>query len=615
MKDERQVMIDRLEELNINELFEISEVDTRFKRLISKFVYFLRNEGFIISGDAVLKFFELYSEFDVFKIDDMKYSLKMLFCKNKEQYNIFDSCFEAYFYGVSSLRKDKILEDEVKKVGSERVENLKDIKRQKEIELTEYETKARSDIQKIITQVNTKNQKITSEKNKFIKESEENMTSIKGTRRRKEEGEDSLKEWFNENKAEVDSLVSNVDLKDIGVKKEDIMDIFTLSQETMLDVLVNRVDSKFNGVEIFSKALNDIMLENMLNENNSDINNLCIVALSILVKSKKLIDKRVKNREVFLEELNQQIHAENARIDSLNMEIKKKEKEMIKKIEECEREISNTSKDIEKEIISQHREFFLEGKNSVRLLNPQYELLDEKIQRLSNVQYKSLSEVIKANASKFKTKISRSMKKDKSKKFNYRKTLQNSMKTYGVPMELCYEKPKVKKTKIVCILDVSGSCSKAAKVLLRFIYELSTVFKGGVKSYAFVGDLADISYLFVDYDIDTASEMALRSVPRVYSNYYRALSIFDSEYLGEVDKNTIVIFLGDARNNKNKPGVEFLEKIQSKAKSVFWLNTEEKAKWDVKDSIIGLYSRYLNDVKEVLTTNDIIDFLESIKID
>ena len=69
MKDERQVMIDRLEELSINELFEISEVDTRFKRLISKFVYFLRNEGFIISVDAVLKFFELYSEFDVFKID------------------------------------------------------------------------------------------------------------------------------------------------------------------------------------------------------------------------------------------------------------------------------------------------------------------------------------------------------------------------------------------------------------------------------------------------------------------------------------------------------------------------------------------------------------------
>ncbi|MBQ3422085.1 MAG: VWA domain-containing protein, partial [Romboutsia sp.] len=277
-----------------------------------------------------------------------------------------------------------------------------------------------------------------------------------------------------------------------------------------------------------------------------------------------------------------------------------------------DRKIDNIAKDIEKEIATKHRPTFKEGFNNVKT---QLDLLNSDIEKLDKTQYETLTDIIKSNASKFRTKISRAMIKDKSKKFNYKKTMQNSLKTSGLPIELFYEKPKIKKTKIVCILDVSGSCAKSSKLLLRFIYELSNVFKGGVKSYAFIRELSDISDFFINYHINDAIEESLKSVTRTYSDYYTALKMFNDSYLGEIDKSTVVIFLGDARNNKNKPGTEFLSNIQRKAKSTIWLNTEEKPKWNVNDSIIGIYSEYMNEVHEILTTNDIIQFLENFKLD
>ena len=109
-------------------------------------------------------------------------------------------------------------------------------------------------------------------------------------------------------------------------------------------------------------------------------------------------------------------------------------------------------------------------------------------------------------------------------------------------------------------------------------------------------------------------ENSLKSVPRTYSDYHHALRTFNELYLGEITKDTIVLFLGDARNNNNPTGEEYLNNIKNKAKSVIWLNTEEKPKWDTNDSIIGVYSNYLNDVYEILTTNNLIEFLETIRI-
>lgn len=603
---ESKTLNEKLKLLNLDEIKEIKPIDSRFKRLIIKFVNFLRNEEFIVSTDAVIKFFELYTDFDIFEIDDIKYTLKMLICKNKEQYMSFEECFDMFFYGLIDFNNLEAYKNLKEQLIEARASDLMREKAEKEKELEEYQKQMEVVKQKNIEEITQNKNKIEEEKERFIQNSD--IKDISQIRRRKEKDEAELKEWVDNNAKELKEFLDKCELN--NKEKEDAFKVLSLSQEEMIDLIYKEPDRK---IEELRHILNSVMMDNLLEDNNPIINNLCLASSNILMKSKTHVEKKLKEMESELNRFDKSIREESNKLKSINKVMNQETEKKRKEIKEYDRKLNNISSEVEKEITINHRPVFIEGKNSVKV-NTNSDLLAKDIEKLSDKQYETLTEIIKANASKFRTKISRSMIKHKSKRFNYKKTMQNSIKTYGVPMELYYEKPKVKKTKIVCILDVSGSCAKSSKLLLRFIYELSNVFKGGVKSYAFVKDLTDISDFFVNYHINDAIEESLKSVPRTYSDYYTALKTFNDLYLGEVDKNTIVIFLGDARNNKNEPGLEFLSAIQKRAKSTVWLNTEEKPKWNVNDSIIGLYSEHMDDVHEVLTTNDIVKFLEGFKI-
>ena len=601
---ETRTLNEKLKSLNLDEIKKIESVDNRFKRLIIKFINFLRNEDFLVSTDAIIKFFELYSDFDVFEIDNMKYTLKMLLCKNKEQYVSFGEYFDMFFYGVVELESLESFNRMKEALIEARASDLAKEKAEKEKEFEKYQNQIETEKQEKIKEIEDEKNKLEQEKEKFIEQS--NITDLSGVKRRQEKNETELKKWFENNNEILKNTLNNFDLTD--EEKENAFKILSLSQQDMVDLLHKAPDKK---IEEFRKLLNTVMMENILNENDSNINNLCLIASNILVKSKTHLDKKMNEIKDEINKFDRSIKEESNKLKKIDNIMKQEIQKKKEEINKFDKKISDISKDVEKEIVANHRPVFTKGINNVKT---NLDLLNSDIEKLNDKQYEALTEVIKSNASRFRTKISRAMIRHKSKKFNYKKTMQNSLKTSGIPMELYYEKPKVKKTKIICILDVSGSCAKSSKLLLRFIYELSNVFKGGVQSYAFVKDLADISDFFVNYHIDDAIEQSLKSVPRTYSDYYTALKTFNNSYLGEVDKNTIVIFLGDARNNKNEPGTEFLSNIQRKAKSTIWLNTEEKPKWDINDSIIGLYSEYMNDVYEILTTNDIVKFLEGFKI-
>jgi hypothetical protein len=115
-------------------------------------------------------------------------------------------------------------------------------------------------------------------------------------------------------------------------------------------------------------------------------------------------------------------------------------------------------------------------------------------------------------------------------------------------------------------------------------------------------------------NIEEIATKAINAIPRDYSDYNRALTIFDSRYFNEITKDTIVLFLGDARNNKNESGEFFIRHITQTAKASFWLNTEPTSRWNKGDSIIGTYTPYMNAIYEILTTNDLIHFLETLEI-
>lgn len=230
------------------------------------------------------------------------------------------------------------------------------------------------------------------------------------------------------------------------------------------------------------------------------------------------------------------------------------------------------------------------------------QLKERDLKTLKEADIRKLKDHIQRTSAYFLTKIGALLRSTrKIDEIDMDKTIHSSLQTYGVPMEIHYRKPKVMKTKIDLILDVSGSVIQSAEFLSLFAYLIHKQFPNQVRVFVFVGLLAEVTHFYQLDDSNMAIDYSLRKAAidyKGYSNYDKALSIFEEQFLEEVDQQSIVMFLGDARNNKNSPRVDMMEKLAQRAKTILWFNPEERKKWDTGDSVIGKYRPHCQGVYE-----------------
>ena len=62
----------------------------------------------------------------------------------------------------------------------------------------------------------------------------------------------------------------------------------------------------------------------------------------------------------------------------------------------------------------------------------------------------------------------------------------------------------------------------------------------------------------------------------------------DASLLG-VD--TVLLVLGDARNNRRPPRADLLAAARARVRRLLWLNPEPRARWDTGDSVMTVYAR------------------------
>lgn len=386
---------------------------------------------------------------------------------------------------------------------------------------------------------------------------EEEMNNISVQKKKGQENDD-LKEFLENNQSYVDRMLKET-------KTESLKDFLSLNDQKMADMLRN-TDEKM--MEELKKQLNNVMIHNINDENNPEFNKLLIESAEMISKINKKIDDTMKKGERAL-------------------------------------------KEIEKRMTANHRPEYKGGYRAVKTIE---DVLDKNITKLSQGEHDYLRDFIQMNSAKFRTRISRTMKFSRKKEFDIKRTIKQSTGTFGDIVHLCYKKPIVKKTRIVCVADVSGSVVKHTKFLLQFVYELSSVFRGGVKSFVFVDDVVNITDLLINYDINESIDMATESVNRGYSNYGRAFKSFVDNEFGILDKNTIFIILGDARNNKNDTGSSYLKQIKEKVKAVVWLVPEEVEKWNTGDSILDEYTPFVDSTYKTTTVNEMITFLNELEV-
>lgn len=225
-----------------------------------------------------------------------------------------------------------------------------------------------------------------------------------------------------------------------------------------------------------------------------------------------------------------------------------------------------------------------------------------------------MREYLRQNLLAFKTRMTRNINSKRRLSLNLEETMRESIRTCGQPINLIYKQPRRSKADLVLILDVSGSCKDASEMMLTFIGLLKEVFPRGCSAFAFVNSLYDISRVYDTEDVDNAAKQILTMIPRSgqYSNYERPLRSMWKEYRNRISKDSMIIFIGDARNNKNDAGENYIKNICRKAKCAYWLNTDDRKKWDQGDSIASVYGHYAA-MHEIRNIRQLLGFLSEMK--
>ena len=60
--------------------------------------------------------------------------------------------------------------------------------------------------------------------------------------------------------------------------------------------------------------------------------------------------------------------------------------------------------------------------------------------------------------------------------------------------------------------------------------------------------------------------------------------------------DTILVILGDARNNRLPPRADLLAAARARVRRALWLNPDARERWDTGDSVIGTYARHVDAV-------------------
>ena len=200
--------------------------------------------------------------------------------------------------------------------------------------------------------------------------------------------------------------------------------------------------------------------------------------------------------------------------------------------------------------------------------------------------------------------LSRRYKRNKRGRLDFRRTIRASISHGGVLIEtrLRYRRPG--KLDLVAFCDLSGSVAVVSDFLLALLAPAAAYFRK-VHTFAYVDRVCEVSFEQGHVVPHTALDLY------ALSDFGKVLQQFWQEY-GErlVTRNTLVLILGDARNNRRPPRPDLLARLRDRAKKLIWLNPEPRERWNTGDSVIG---RYATECDVVVECGNLRELLSALK--
>lgn len=232
-----------------------------------------------------------------------------------------------------------------------------------------------------------------------------------------------------------------------------------------------------------------------------------------------------------------------------------------------------------------NRQFLLHGRETARTLREQT-MREVRLEHLS--EFRDVRALVEKMARRLAAVHSRRKRRARRGILDARRTLTTSIRYDAVPLQMHWKRRRRDEPRVMVVCDVSRSVSAAARFLLMFLYAVNDVLPR-VRSFAFASDFGEVTELFRSLDSDVAVDEIMHRYGGAGTDYGTMLRGFRAQCEGEINRRTTIIFLGDARANELPAGEGDLAAISARAGRVFWLNPEDRRRWDSGDSVMRLY--------------------------
>jgi uncharacterized protein with von Willebrand factor type A (vWA) domain len=226
-------------------------------------------------------------------------------------------------------------------------------------------------------------------------------------------------------------------------------------------------------------------------------------------------------------------------------------------------------------------------RQAMRRLAERKALASKPFRDMDPLDVEKLDDLVAELARRFRVRFARRVRRANRGRLDVRRTVRRALSRGGVPIELLLKKPRPRKSNLVALVDLSYSTATAAQFLLALLAPARSFFRR-VDLFGYVDAPVEISVENGHIIPHTPLDLNARSD---FGNVLCRL--VETPQLG-LGRNTILLILGDARNNRRPPRADILARLQKDVRAVVWLNPEPEERWDGGDSVMTKYARHLD---------------------
>jgi hypothetical protein len=174
-------------------------------------------------------------------------------------------------------------------------------------------------------------------------------------------------------------------------------------------------------------------------------------------------------------------------------------------------------------------------------------------------------------------------------RLDFRRTIRAAIPHGGVAAERRFRGRRRGKGTLVALCDLSASTATATDFFLALLAPATRHFRA-VRLFGYVDRPVEIE--FVAGQVRPAAPIDLMA----RSDFGRVLLEFMAGPGADLTAESVLLVLGDARNNRRPPRADLLAVARARVRRLLWLNPDPRERWNSGDSVIAAYARHADAV-------------------